>query len=142
MSLQPGTYNIINAKSGTALDLNDSEIDPIAGHPSHGGESQKWCLEQIFASQWTIRNVQSGGYLRVEGNEDGTSVTLSDVPFGWDIKPEQADPNEVRIYIPDTSTPINVDLADFGSTTSGTPVVIFKKWDGKNQIWRLQQVEI
>ena len=28
MSLQPGTYNIINAKSGTALDLNDSEIDP------------------------------------------------------------------------------------------------------------------
>ena len=33
----------------------------------------------------------------------------------------------------------NVDLADFGSATPGTPVVIFGQWKGVNQVWEFRE---
>ena len=34
---------------------------------------------------------------------------------------------------------LNVDLSDRGNPAPGTPVTIWGKWEGDNQVWRFEQ---
>jgi len=42
------------------------------------------------------------------------------------------------IFVHDSK--LNVDLSDHGNPTPGTPVTIWGKWEGENQVWRFEQV--
>ncbi|KAI1793804.1 ricin B lectin domain-containing protein [Ganoderma leucocontextum] len=133
------TYKLVNAKAGTVLDLSGADNRQTIGYGYHGGDNQKWALEQED-NQWLLRNVASGLYLSVEGLvEDGTSVLATGEHFKWDIWPDEEDSSTFRLFVPNTQ--FNMDLSDHGSAVPGTHVVIWTKWHpGKNQTWRFEEV--
>ncbi|KAI0263604.1 ricin B lectin domain-containing protein [Gloeopeniophorella convolvens] len=91
MSLTPGLYKLTNAKSGTVFDLSGGDNRSIIGYDYHGGENQKWQLEQQTDGQWLIRSAGSGKYIAFDGEaKDGAPVVAIDESSQrWDIWPEQ-----------------------------------------------------
>ncbi|CAL1702567.1 unnamed protein product [Somion occarium] len=141
MSIEEGhKYRLVNAKSGTTLDLSGGDNKSLIGYDWHGGENQKWILERQ-GSGWTFKNAASGLYFSVEGNaEDGSPVTASENPTQWDIWPDEEDGSVYRIFLPNTR--FNIDLADHGNPTPGTLVTLWNKWHpGVNQCWRFEQAD-
>ena len=45
----------------------------------------------------------------------------------------------VRIS-PESNRNFCVDLSDYGNAKPGTPVELWGRWDGQNQLWRLQGI--
>lgn len=111
---------------------------------------------------WVFR-ARSGQYLAPGGPPaDGTPLVGQNEPFAWDIYPDEQDNSIFKcvvlspIYLPPDcviadrgarrnrillpNTPFAVDLSDHGNPEPGTPVVIWFKWEGKNQAWRFEQV--
>ena len=41
------------------------------------------------------------------------------------------------IFVPNSN--FNVDLSDHGNANPGTPVTLWEKWEGENQVWRFEQ---
>jgi hypothetical protein len=39
----------------------------------------------------------------------------------------------------DPERTINVDLSDNGNPADRTPVTLWKKWHGENQVWKLEE---
>ena len=58
------------------------------------------------------------------------------VPFvpGFTSRPKR----RRRLLVPGTW--MNIDLSDHGNSTPGTPVELWGKWEGQNQLWTLQQI--
>ncbi|KAG6901563.1 hypothetical protein C0995_010497 [Termitomyces sp. Mi166 len=146
MTIQPGnTYILVNAKSGTALDLSGtdgySEINArsVLGWNQHGGDNQKWELSQEN-NQWIFRNVGSGKYLGLSEGEPGNNLPVHGVndPVPWNIFHDKDDDSVYRIFVPDTN--FNIDLSDHGNPDNGTLVTLWGKWQpGVNQTWRFEQ---
>lgn len=71
----------------------------------------------------------------------GTFVTMTSSRAGG--KPSS--PQTISIYsqsdhsilIRDTN--VNVDLSDHGNPADRTPITLWGKWSGKNQVWRLEE---
>ncbi|KAA1473290.1 carbohydrate-binding module family 13 protein [Dentipellis sp. KUC8613] len=129
-----GTYTITNGQAGTALDLSGGDERSIIGFGFHGQGNQQWTFEQPQGTGWTIRSVATGKFLDIEGEPgDGTRVVASDCPREWDIWPDDEDSSAFRFFIPNTT--YNIDLSDHGNPTPGTPVTLWGKWNGRNQVW-------
>ncbi|KAK7030862.1 hypothetical protein VNI00_013972 [Paramarasmius palmivorus] len=139
MAIQSGrSYRIVNAKSGTLLDLSGTDGVTISGFNSNGGDNQKWYLEQSDG-HWTFR-CGTGKYLGINGNvEDGTPVVGVSNPVQWDIWPDEEDSNLHRIFVPGSQNPMNIDLSDHGNSANGTKIQLWYKWEGKNQAWRFEE---
>lgn len=45
-----------------------------------------------------------------------------------------------RRLSPASDTHYSVDLADHGNSTPGTPVQLWGRWAGENQVWEARQV--
>ena len=43
------------------------------------------------------------------------------------------------MFVPNTQ--YNLDLSDNGKPTPGTPVTLWAKWEGRNQVWRFEDGE-
>ncbi|KAI0049121.1 carbohydrate-binding module family 13 protein [Auriscalpium vulgare] len=137
MSLQSDqVYVLTNFKAGNIADLSGGDNRSIIGYDYHGGDNQKWQFQQVDGGEWTIRSVGTGKYLGVDGEpRDGAPVVAVDEPFKWDIWPDDKHTETFRIFVHDTK--FNVDLSDHGNATPGTPVTLWSKWHGENQLWRL-----
>ncbi|EIM84727.1 ricin B-like lectin [Stereum hirsutum FP-91666 SS1] len=130
-------YTLVNAMSGTALDLSGGDNTSIIGFNFHGGGNQKWMFEQTSQGPWTIRSLETGKYLNIEGPpSDGAKVVAIDNPQNWDIWHDEQDGSVFRLFIPGTT--FNIDMSDHGNATPGTPVTLWGKWEGKNQTWRIE----
>ncbi|KAJ2917819.1 hypothetical protein MD484_g2584, partial [Candolleomyces efflorescens] len=127
-------YKIVNAKSGTVIDLSGHDGVSVSGWDDHGGDNQIW-EAHTDGSTWHFRNAANGRYLAIEQEPgDAVKVIGSDEPFGWHIWPDEQDPSTLRICLPDTV--FNIDLSNHGDATPGTPVEIWGRWEGVNQTWR------
>jgi len=132
-------YKLVNAKSGTVLDLSGTNNTDIIGWNDHGGPNQKWRVERAEGNGWTFRNVGSGRYLGRNKTHDGSSLRAVDDPVAWDIRPDEGDSQVFRIFA--YGTIFNVDLSDHGNPENGTPVNLWTKWyPGTNQTWRFEEV--
>jgi len=140
MSIQSGqTYNIVNVKSGTAIDLSGTDERTILGWQRHSGENQKWVVEQHQDGRWTFRNVKFGTYLGYGGNtQEGAALVASQDATKWDIYKDDHDSSVYRIFVPGANK-INIDLSDNGNPRDGTPVTLWGQWEGKHQTWRFEQ---
>ena len=38
-----------------------------------------------------------------------------------------------------TETEMDVDLSDHGNPKDGTPITLWGKWEGENQVWKFQE---
>ncbi|KAF8636283.1 hypothetical protein AX17_003662 [Amanita inopinata Kibby_2008] len=131
-------YHIVNAKSGTALDLSGTDNVSLIGWPSHDGDNQKWHIEERNG-RYTVRNVRDGKYVGVvDQPADSVSALGVNYEYEWEIRPDDEDPTVFRFFVPGTR--FNLDLTNFGSDQGNTPVAIWGKWEGRNQCWRLQQL--
>jgi len=133
-----GTYQIVNVKSETTLDLSGGDNKSIIGYGWHNGDNQKWIFENN--GSWTIKSAGSGQYLAVEGdpNRDGVPIIAASDPFQWDIWPDEKEPDHYRIFAPGTEK--NFDLSDHGNVAPGTIIQLWQKTPGKNQTWEFKDI--
>ncbi|TEB25738.1 carbohydrate-binding module family 13 protein, partial [Coprinellus micaceus] len=142
-------YKIVNAKSGTVLDLSSHPppsstytalttcLSLVNGWNFHGRDNQIWEASEEHGF-WHFKNVASGKYLAPKSTQykDGIKVIASDTRFNWHIWPDKKNPNTLRICIPDTV--FNVDLSNHGDAKGGTPVELWGRWEGTNQTWKFE----
>ncbi|KAH9850962.1 ricin B-like lectin [Lenzites betulinus] len=142
MSLADGkTYKIINAKGGTVLDLSGGQDhSPITGYQWHGGDNQKWQLEQRGDS-YVLKNAATGLYLGYDGEQKNfTPIIASQNPASWHIRPDDKDPSTFVLLLEGTN--YSLDLSDHGNPNPGTPVTLWEKWEGgANQTWRFEEAK-
>ncbi|KAF5319547.1 hypothetical protein D9619_008473 [Psilocybe cf. subviscida] len=132
-SIEEARYVLINAKSGTALDLSGEDNRSIIGYPRHGEENQQWETIRTDAG-WHIRNVAHDTYLAVDGvARDDARVIAREEPFIWHLWDDEENPAAIRICVPDTQH--NIDLTNYGDSEPGTPVAIWGRWNAVNQTW-------
>ncbi|RXW18262.1 hypothetical protein EST38_g7591 [Candolleomyces aberdarensis] len=127
-------YRIVNAKSGTVVDLSAKNGVSIAGWNFHGGQNQIWEASEE-GGFWHFKNVSTGKYLALENNNfrDGLKAVGSDNRYNWHIWPDQKDASVLRICVPNTV--FNLDLSNHGDSAGGTPIEIWGRWEGRNQCW-------
>lgn len=138
----PGTYVLLNARSGTALDLSGADQRSLIGFPAHMRQNQQW--EFIpSGSGYTIRSACSsscGLYLSVESVRDNAPIIASPFPSCWDVQFDEKHGSALRIHWPNTD--FVLDLADWGSATPGTKVQLMKRKPGERcQLWRHTRCE-
>ncbi|KAF9030288.1 ricin B-like lectin [Hymenopellis radicata] len=139
MSVVSGTtYKIVNAKSGTVIDLSGVDNKTIIGYPDHNGPNQQWTLNWI-GNAWTFRSVSSGLYLGLGGaSADGTRLLAVSDAVPWHIWHDEVDATSFRIFAPFTN--YNLDLYNYGDPVAGDPITLWYKWNGTHQTWKFVRV--
>ncbi|KAH8105182.1 carbohydrate-binding module family 13 protein [Cristinia sonorae] len=160
VGIQSGAvYRLVNAKAGNVLDLSGGDNESIIGYDWHGGDNQKWELQDVGDNEWVFRNVGTGKYLHIDSYaKNGTPVIASESKTGFNIWPDEEDASTYRVFVPNTR--LNFDLSDHGNPTPGTVsfgrlsriervidlgafvqlITLWDKWSGRNQCWRFEQV--
>ncbi|KAI0660211.1 ricin B-like lectin [Cubamyces menziesii] len=140
MSLEGGqVYKITNAKGGTVLDLSGGqEHSPITGYAWHGGANQRWTLEQ-HGDAYRFKNAATGLFIDVDGEPKNFAPIIASTKWSdWEIRPDHHDPSTFRVFL--KGTEYCLDLSDHGNPNPGTPVTLWKKWEGgTNQTWRFEE---
>ncbi|KAJ7223909.1 ricin B-like lectin [Mycena rebaudengoi] len=132
------TYRIINAKSGTAIDLSAADNRSIIGYPYHNTPNQHWTLTWV-GDGWTFHSVASGLYINIaRAPADGTVLVASSTPYKFHIWHDEVHPLNYRIFVPQTS--FNFGMYGNGDPTPGTLVTLWAKWRGIHQTWRFERV--
>ncbi|KAG2071269.1 hypothetical protein BDR04DRAFT_1075821 [Suillus decipiens] len=132
------TYTLRNYKGGTVIDLSGADNYSIIGYHNHNGLNQAWTFEH-YGDHWIIKS--AGGndkFLGIEGDVnnagDGTKLVAVSFPVRWDVENSDIEGVEgIRILL--HGTRFSVDLTDNGNATEGTPVQLWARWHGANQIW-------
>ncbi|PCH34833.1 carbohydrate-binding module family 13 protein [Wolfiporia cocos MD-104 SS10] len=137
----PGTYVLLNARGGTALDLSGADQRTLIGFPAHMGQNQQW--EFLPSGRgYTIRSAchsLCGLYLSVEQVCDDAQVIASPFPASWNVQLDEKD-GSMRISWPNTD--FVIDLADGGSATPGTKVQLTRAKSGELcQSWKFTRCE-
>ncbi|KAG6818547.1 hypothetical protein H0H93_004133, partial [Arthromyces matolae] len=136
MNIEAGKrYVLINARSGTAIQLSGSDNDS-AGIPT----VVKWELLQED-KHYILRNVHNGKYLGIDGDpHDKVPVRGVDAPVKWNIFPVDREQTFFQIIVPDTR--LAVDLFHHHIPENGYPITIERKWEpGRNQCWTFAEGE-
>ncbi|KAF8435436.1 carbohydrate-binding module family 13 protein [Boletus edulis BED1] len=137
-----GIYALINVKGGTCMDLSGGDNVSIIGYGFHQGPNQAWIFEKLDGKQtYYLRSAGSGQYLSVVGEPyDGQRLVASGSSYEWHVEDQPGIDSGVRLS-PASNINFCVDLADNGNPTPGTPVQLWGRWDGQNQVWKLQKIQ-
>ncbi|QRW16195.1 ricin-type beta-trefoil lectin domain protein [Rhizoctonia solani] len=131
-TLQPGTYRISNAVTGTAVQVSDDDSTKIVTWQQHDRENQQWFLQRS-GHGYRLRNRRHNAYLAVS-NTDNHALVLKPIlgvttSFDSGISVQLADMNRV------------LDL-HWGSGHNGNEIHIWNL-DGGNmphRIWRVERI--
>ncbi|KAF8421350.1 carbohydrate-binding module family 13 protein [Boletus edulis BED1] len=137
-----GIYALINVKGGTCMDLSGGDNVSIIGYGFHQGPNQAWIFQNVGGNHtYYLKSAGSGQYLSVAGElYDGQRLVASGSPYEWHVEDQQGIDSGVRLS-PASNINFCVDLADNGNPTPGTPVQLWGRWDGQNQVWKLQKIQ-
>ncbi|KAG1828206.1 carbohydrate-binding module family 13 protein [Suillus variegatus] len=132
-------YTLRNCQGGTVIDLSGGDNYSMIGYRDHNGPNQAWIFRHDHDDDtWSIKSVGADKYLGIEGDVNdagnGTRVVAVSFPFKWDIKNSDMEGVEgIRILL--HGHKFSVDLSDNGNATEGTPIQLWTRWHGANQIW-------
>ncbi|KAF7794191.1 hypothetical protein EIP86_005323 [Pleurotus ostreatoroseus] len=136
---KPGVYTLINAGTGTVLDLSDKDKRSVIGFSPHYGPNQQWVFTAL-GDGYTVRSVTSGLYLTIEetalGNEP--AIVASPFPVAWKIK-AAAEGGELFLRIFWPSETYSFDLAD-GKPETKVRLAAYKPQEAC-QLWRVLEHE-
>ncbi|KAF9779263.1 carbohydrate-binding module family 13 protein [Thelephora terrestris] len=137
------TYFLTNKKSQTVCDLSGDDQTSVIGFTAQGSDNQKWKVQDT-GNGWTLQNIFNKKYLDFDKSQgtspgNGTKVVAVETnsPCTWDIRPDQNDSNAYRIFVRGSN--FNVDLSDHGNPNPNTPVTLWEKWEGENQVWSFKE---
>ncbi|KAI8977794.1 hypothetical protein BD414DRAFT_383110, partial [Trametes punicea] len=120
-----GSYVLLNAASGTALDVDTSGI--VAAHLYHGEENQQWVFVNTGRG-WAIRSSrlsQEGKALYLSFKHrlrKDAPVVASTTPVSWYVW--EVDGAELRIHWPDSDLVFDLPCPDWDSP--GVPVRVLE----------------
>ncbi|KAL4066331.1 carbohydrate-binding module family 13 protein, partial [Scleroderma yunnanense] len=134
-----GRYVLTNVQAtNSCLDLSGGDHRSIIGYPPNGGSNQQWEFHRVEGNLFTVRS-GTGLHLRIDGEPaDGVRVVAGPDRYIWYVEDVPGIDRAIRLFVPETQ--FNIDLSDHGNPNPGTPVTLWARWDGQNQLWRLQQV--
>lgn len=132
-------YRIINAKeSVSCVDVAGEHNESIIGNTLNDDLSQRWLFEAT-PTGWILKSVGANKFLGYASVSDGSLVIGTDEPQKWDIWPDDEYCYRYRLYV--HGTKYNWDLANYGSSTPGTPISLWPRWDGLHQLWCIEEVK-
>ncbi|KAH6896174.1 hypothetical protein BKA70DRAFT_1232074 [Coprinopsis sp. MPI-PUGE-AT-0042] len=91
---------------------------------------------------WIIQNAETGGFLAVANGKAGDNVDAihrQDGAFSWNVFKDETDQSVWRIAAANSA--FHLDLSNHGDSKPGTPVKVWGAWEGRNQCWRLEEVQ-
>ncbi|KEP53777.1 ricin-type beta-trefoil lectin domain protein [Rhizoctonia solani 123E] len=80
--LKPGTYRILNALAGTAIQTSDDDPTKVVAWEQHGGENQQWLLQRS-GEGYQLQNRRHHVYLAVCNTDNHALVYASRYPTTW-----------------------------------------------------------
>ncbi|KAI0824431.1 hypothetical protein BC628DRAFT_1379556 [Trametes gibbosa] len=130
-----GTYILLNAKGGTALDMTSSL--KVEGHHLHSKSNQRWRFINT-GDGWAIQNCQlskdgQSVYLSANGGplKEGKPLVGSTISMSWYVYLVDG---ALRITWPRTD--YVMDLSDWGNSAPGTHVQLMRlKKEQPCQLW-------
>ncbi|KAF8547511.1 ricin B-like lectin [Imleria badia] len=133
-------YALINDKGGTCMDISGGDNRSIIGYGYHNGPNQKWIFHPVEDKNFHIKSAEGNKFLSIQGElKDGQAV-VADTPYPFYAEDQPGVEYGIRLS-PKTNYYLNVDLSDNGNPTPGTPVQLWGRWEGLNQVWKLKRVE-
>ncbi|KAG2136610.1 carbohydrate-binding module family 13 protein [Suillus bovinus] len=130
-------YTLRNCQAGTVLDLSGADNYSIIGYHDHNGPNQAWIFQEN-GDGWFIKSVGTDKYLGIEGDVDdagnGSRIVAVPSPCKWDVRDSDVEGAQgIRMLL--HGKKFSVDLSDKGNATEGTPIQLWSRWHGANQIW-------
>ncbi|THG94968.1 hypothetical protein EW026_g6600 [Hermanssonia centrifuga] len=141
-TLNPGVYTLINAQSGTVIDLSVMDHKTVVGFPRHNGDNQQWRLV-LLGPGYIIQSISSGEYLTLkEGITHGAALSVSTFPVLWKVDAyEEEDELFVQIFWPSETLSYVLELAG-GDTALFTKIQLASyQHDQRHQLWRVAEVD-
>ncbi|KAG1881095.1 hypothetical protein F4604DRAFT_462467 [Suillus subluteus] len=122
--MQPGIYKFINRQSGTAMDLAKNDYARVVGSPPCDDSIQKWEIAPLGAGH-SIRNMQTGTYISVQGVQGGAAVLAGHFPVAWQLITVKVDDENAEMI--EICWPLTRYMFDLhcGSSAPGTKVHLF-----------------
>ncbi|KAH9942794.1 hypothetical protein B0H21DRAFT_749888, partial [Amylocystis lapponica] len=133
-----GTYFLVNAMSGTALDLAKGDRRPLVGAPFRGASSQKWDFIHS-GSGYMIRNhAEPNRYAMVEdAMRNNAAVIGTTFPASWNVDINEQE-RTLRVWWPETNYLLHLEVPDW-STPEKTVGLLMPEDGGQRQVWRYIQ---
>jgi len=131
--VSPGTYRIRNAKSHTIFDLSRKEGHEIHGWQEHDQNNQHWYLQRS-GDGWFIKNVESGTYASVSGNNNGSKLRGSGNPFTWNLIQSGDD---YFIGVPGDNHVADLDM---GRQDNGATIHLWDRTGAQQQKWKFEKI--
>ncbi|KDN32970.1 hypothetical protein RSAG8_13941, partial [Rhizoctonia solani AG-8 WAC10335] len=136
-TLEPGTYRILNAREGTAIQVSEHDPTHVVTWKQHDGEIQQWFLQRS-GHGYQLQNSYYDAYLAVSNTDNGGLVYASRYPTTWVFL--KFDGNYI-IQLADKNRAIDLHC---GSGRNGNVLHIFNH-DGSNantphRIWKLERL--
>jgi hypothetical protein len=116
----------------------------------------QWLFEDTGLG-WTLKSVGTGKYIGRMGVGDSLLAMACDEPVTWDVWPDEQfcykyryvtqflrkahQPNVYIFRIFVHGTKFNLDLSNHGNATPGTPIALWARWHGLNQLWSIEPGE-
>lgn len=133
MGIQPGTYRLKNAKSGTYFDASVSHPGQVHGWACRPeNENQKWVVEPRGGGH-VLRNAGNNQYASVSGTENGTRVQASGNPTEWRIEEKDG---AYAVYVSGSQSVIDLDM---GRCENGTSISIWYYTGDHQQKWHFEE---
>ncbi|CAE6521184.1 unnamed protein product, partial [Rhizoctonia solani] len=121
--MKPGTYRIVNLKSGTAIAVN--HLGTVGWH-IEDSKSQKFV--QHSGEGYRFKNSETGGYLAAVFDDDlNNRVYCSGYPTTWVLVPNPAHRGHGIYGIIIGETDRVVDLTGWGNATDGTKLYVVSR---------------
>ncbi|CAE7154541.1 unnamed protein product [Rhizoctonia solani] len=81
-TLEPGTYRILNAREGTAIQISEHDPTEVVAWKQHDGKNQQWFLQRSGPG-YQLRNRYYEAYLAVFNTDSSGRVYASRYPTTW-----------------------------------------------------------
>ncbi|CAE6513804.1 unnamed protein product [Rhizoctonia solani] len=134
-TFEPGTYRILHAREGTAIQVSEHDPTQVVSWKQHSGENQKWYLQRS-GHGYQLRNRHYDAYLAVSNTDIGGLVYASRYPTTWIFL--KYNENYI-IQLADKNRILNLD---HGSGQNGNVIHTFNQ-DGNympHRIWKLERL--
>lgn len=132
-------FFLSNRATSTLATVGDQNNQPVTGSGRRNVSSQVWFTEVVDQSKnlFYLRSAK-GGYLSIAGSSPSTLAPIlsnTDKKQIWEFRVDNADPQLIKIYFPDSDYLIDLTASN---PAEGTGLILYPTQNpGINQQWKI-----